>query len=157
MHANFTFSGDWKYDKEWQDFSDSNDIPMLRYGAASYDGSSKYDYGNGLIKVSLTGSQGWKYSTDWINVPLQYRRPDAGYRLLGKRRGIDINGTQQIEWFWFGNEQDQKEEYNEIIDTLGSPMERTGYLGGKPCNPTNDRNNDTTRKRVDSGKVHQER
>jgi len=113
---------------------------------AAYDGTRKNDYGNGLIKVALTGRRCWHSRNKNLE---SYVHWQAGYRVLGIRREI-IEGVQQIEIFWFGHEKERKVEYNDLVYKYAQPLDKTSYFGGKPCNPRDDYNSEDNRRRIDS-------
>lgn len=117
---------------------------------AAVDGQYKYDYGNGLVKVALSGSLTKSKGPD---EGCYFRRPRCGKRLLGRRRDIDPNGIQQIEIFWVGDESNQVER-NEYLRLINDNLIISCiYQGGKPCNPEGDTNSEQTREKINSSQI----
>ena len=119
---------------------------LFRYNEALWTGKWKYDYGNGLVKITLSGDSYWD---DGGTAPDKFRKVKGGYRLLGKRLQIN-NGVQQIGHIWFGNEKTQRETYNNIIELLGDQNTKNIYYGGKPCSYFEDKNTQEFRDQFDS-------
>jgi len=115
--------------------------------AALY-GYYKFDYGNGLVKIAVEGKLVWGENKKYL--PEKFQKAKAGYRLLGKRIGNENDDVQRIRIFWGGDETTKKEDYTQIITDYSVPVEVHGYFGGKPCNPSGDRNNDEDRNRINS-------
>ena len=81
VHAEFTFIEDW--DKAtWQELLDNNDVANLRFASAVSRGEFKFDYGNGLVKVALTGKINWAKSK-YLE---QGHRQGGQFCLLGKTK-----------------------------------------------------------------------
>jgi len=124
-----TFSYDISFDSKLQERIFQNPEWVKCLLEASATGARKHDYGNGFIKVVLTGD----YQMKWGKyVPRRYRHWSAGIRVFGKRRSIN-NGVQQIELFQIVDEQTEKSTYNSLVHMYAKPMVEGSYFGGRPC------------------------
>lgn len=153
-HAKFRFSS-----TQLQDIVKRliDSIPSFkkRVELAEALGHYKYDYGEGLVKVAISGKKFNHMNIHKLDqfAPLPFFQCSGGIRLLGRRIAIE-GQTQIIEFFQIYNEKipNQKQDYNQKIRDL---TKLYLYQGGKPCSKDFDENDDDTRQKINSSALAQ--